>query len=118
MAHLNAHRAAVTGLLFILPFFILNVIVALRFDPFYSLLGAVPAIRNSTLLPLILLLLLPIGAYVAARPMLQKDESGKRKMLILNSIVAVTLIALFIPVFFGLGQDMYRCDILHIPNCD
>jgi hypothetical protein len=110
--------AATIGFLFAAPFVIMNFIIALRIEPFFSFIGSFPAIRNATLTPLLLLLLFPIGAYIAALPMLRQDASGKRKMIIANSIVIAILLVVFAVLFTALGEEFYRCDILNIPKCD
>ena|SRR3989344_990925 len=110
--------AATVGFLFAAPFVIMNFIIALRLEPFYSFLGSFPAIRNAMLTPLLLLLLFPVGAYIAALPMLRKDANGKQKMLVANSIVILILLVIFAVLFTGLGEEFYRCEILEIPNCD
>lgn len=66
----------------------------------------------------IVLLLIPVGAYLTARPMLHKATDGKRRFYAVNAILAMLLCLLFITVSVGLGADIYRCDILGIPNCD
>lgn len=96
------------GLLLALPFVIANFIVSLQIEPFYSFLESFPVIRNSPVLPLVLLLLFPLGAFISIR----EEKSA------LNIIVAAVLIIVFIPLFFGLAEEMYRCDILKIPDCD
>lgn len=111
---LNPSSAALNGFLFAVPFFILNFIVALRIQPLYSFLGSFPAIRATPLTPLLLLLLFPIGAYIAARPMFY----GKRKFYPLNALVAAGLLVIFWVLFTALGEELYRCDVLNIPNCD
>lgn len=112
--------AATVGFLFIIPFIIANFVVVLHIEPFYSLMGSVSFIRNSEfmLLFLILILLFPIGAFIAIRPMLHKGEDGKRKLYPLNILVAMILLLGFALLFIGFGEDIYKCDILRIPNCD
>lgn len=114
---MNPKSAAIVGFLFSLPFIIANFIVSLRIEPFYSFLEIFPDVRNSTVLPLLLTCLFPIGAFVAIKPML-KTSNGKRKFYLLNTILALIMISLFIFVFFPLLEDTYRCDVLKIPNCD
>lgn len=114
----NPKSAALIGFLFAVPFLAINFIVALHIEPFYSFLGSFPAIRATPLTPLLLLLLFPIGAFIALRPMFQKTPDGQRRFLIGNSLVALTLLAFFLVVFSALGEEFYRCEILHIPNCD
>jgi hypothetical protein len=112
------YRAAIIGFLFVVPFFVANFIVALRIEPLYSFLGSFPAIRNSTFIPLLLLLLFPIGTYIAVRPALQKGPDGKRAMHVVNIAVAAIILAIFLVLFYALGEEAYRCDVLKIPNCD
>ena len=115
----NPKSAALVGFLFALPFLTLNTIVGNRIEPFFSL------IRPDThtgpfeyVLLALVLLLIPIGGFIAARPMLQKGVDGERKYYLLNIILAAILITGGITLFVGLGSDIYRCDVLHIPNCD
>ena len=115
----NPKSAAIVGFLFALPFLILNTIVGIRIEPFYSLMR--PDNHSGPLeyvLLAVVLLLIPVGGFIAARPMLQKGANGERKFYLLNTILAAILIAGGIALFVGLGSDIYRCDVLHIPNCD
>lgn len=106
------------GILYTMPFFIINFIVSLRLEPIYSFLGSFPIVRQSTFTPLVLLLFFPVGGIVAMRPMLTKNSDGKYEIYVLNLIVAVLLFAIFVFLFSGLAKDFYTCDILNIPNCD
>lgn len=67
----NPKVAALTSLLFIVPFLLLNTIVANRIEPFFSLIrsGQHTSPQEYVLLPVVLLLL-PLGAFIAIRPML------------------------------------------------
>lgn len=39
--------------------------------------------------------------------------------IILNfKVMSIILIVIFIPIFTALVGEMYRCEILKIPNCD
>jgi hypothetical protein len=115
----NSRAAALVGLLFIVPFALLNTIVANRIEPFFSLIR--PGIHTSPLeyilLPIVLLLL-PVGAFIAIRPMLRKGADVKRKLYLVNCTLATLLVIVFVLLSVGLGSDIYRCDILQIPNCD
>ncbi len=111
-------RALFIGIIFVLPFILMNFIVALRLEPFYSFLGSFELIRNSTLTPLVLLLLFPIGAFVAVRPMLRKNADSNRHIYVANTIFAIITIIIFLVLFAALGEEAYRCDVLQIPNCD
>jgi hypothetical protein len=115
----NQSFKALIGMLFILPFVLLDLIVSRRIEPFFSILR--PGIHTSPQemgLLLTVLLLLPVGAAVAVRPMLQKGKDGKRKFLLVNAIAAGFLLLVFVLLVIGLGSEIYRCDILLIPNCD
>lgn len=115
----NPKSAAVVGFLFALPFLILNMIVGSRIEPFFSFVR--PDTHTSPfeyVLLAVVLLLIPIGGFIAARPMLQKGANGERKFYLLNMILAAFLIAGGVALFVGLGSDIYRCDVLRIPNCD
>ena len=115
---MDPHSAALVGFLFSLPFVITNFIVSSHIEPLYSFLGSFPSVRKSPFLPLALLLLFPIGAFISIRPMLYKGANGKRKIYILNTILAVILIGFFLLFFLALGEEMYRCNVLKVPNCD
>ncbi len=111
--------AALLGFLLILPFLALNAIVGNRVEPFFSLIR--PGIHTSPreyVLLLIVLLLLPVGAFIALRPMLRKGADGKRRFHLVNGVIAALLLIVFAVLSIGLGTEIYRCDILQIPNCD
>jgi hypothetical protein len=111
--------AAVTGSLFILPFVAANAMVGGRIEPFFSIIRPGPHTgAREYLLLLILVLLILIGAVVAARPMLSRGNDGRRRFYPVNAVVAALLGLGFIALSVGLGLDVYRCDVLGIPNCD
>lgn len=110
---------ALIGLLFITPFLLLNVIVANRIEPFFALIR--PDVQTSPLEYVLLsvaLLFLPAGAFIAVQPMLRAGDDGKRKLHLVNGVLAALLIAVFILLTVELGSEIYRCDILLLPNCD
>ncbi len=115
----NPKSAALMGFLFALPFVVMNTIVGSRIEPFYSLIR--PDTHTSPfeyVLLAVILLLLPVGGFIAVRPMFQKGADGKRKFYPVNIILAAILVTGFVALSIGLGSDIYRCDVLHIPNCD
>lgn len=61
---------------------------------------------------------LPVGLLVTLWPMAKKGTDGKRKAYPINIVVAIIIALMMIPTWGGLAQDIYRCDILKIPNCD
>lgn len=110
---------AVTGALFLLPFIAANAIVGNRIEPFFSLIRPGPHTgpREYALLGVVLLLIL-VGAAVAARPIVRRNANGDRRFYPVNAAVAVLLGMAFVVLSLGLGADIYRCDVLDIPNCD
>lgn len=115
----NPKSAALIGLLFIAPFVILNAIVGNRIEPFFSLIR--PGIHTGPyeyILLFIVLLLIPIGSFISIRPIFQKGAEGKRNFYLVNAIFAALLLIVFVMLFVGLGSEIYRCDVLQIPNCD
>lgn len=111
--------AAVTGSLFLLPFIAANAIVGNRIEPFFSLIrpGIHTSPREYVLLFIVLLLIL-VGAVVAAHPMLRRGDDGQRRFYPVNAALAALLCLVFVVLSVGLGSDIYRCDVLGIPNCD
>ena len=111
--------AALTGALFVLPFIAANAIVGNRIEPFFSLIRPGPHTsgREYVLLAVVLLLL-PVGAFVAVRPMLQTASDGRQHFYLANALVAAVMLAVFMLLAIGMGTDLYRCDVLEIPNCD
>ena len=115
----NRHISALMALLFTLPFLFLNAIVSNRIEPFISVIRPGPDTSMLEIgLLIIVLLLLPTGAYIAARPMFQKTADGKVKLYLVNGIIALSLLLAFILLVSGILSEFYRCDILLIPNCD
>ena len=111
--------AALTGTLFILPFVAANAIVGGRIEPFFSLIrpGVHTSAREYVMLAIVLGLI-PVGAFIAARPMFHGSVDGHRRFYPVNAVVAALMCLVFVAVSFGLGSDIYRCDVLGIPNCD
>ena len=116
---MNPRLAGILGSLFLLPFLTANAIVGGRIEPFFSLIrpGTHTSPREYVLLAVVLLLI-PVGAFLAARPMFRRGDDGSRRFYALNAILATLLCAIFVFVVVGLGSDIYRCDVLGIPNCD
>lgn len=110
---------ALIGFIFALPFIIMNLVVSLRLEPIYSFLGSIGVISASPvpLVPILVLLGL-IGAVIAAWPMFCKQGNGRRVFYPLNALIALILLAGFVLVGTVLGEEIYRCEILQIPNCD
>ena len=102
--------AALVGLGLALPFVVLNAIVVTRLEPVYSMIPAVLLYTS--------VLLIGLGAVVTAWPTLWRGPDGRRRIYVVNALLAVVLSAVFVLLVVGLGEEIYRCDILDIPNCD
>lgn len=111
--------AAFRGLLLLLPFLILNAIVANRIQPFFSWIRPGPhtSLQEVVLLGLVLLLL-PAGAWVALRPIWNNSGRMQRHVYVANLAVAALLIIAFSALSLGLGSEIYACEVLRVPNCD
>jgi hypothetical protein len=115
---MHTKSAALAGLMCLLPFVLLNMIVAKRVEPFFSIIR--PGIHTSTqeyFLLAFALLLIPLGAFISLRPV-RKTADGMRRFYLLNSVTAALLLVVFTAIAMALGPEIYRCDILQIPNCD
>jgi hypothetical protein len=105
-ANASPTRAALSGLLFALPFVTMNAIVANRIEPYFSLVRPGPHTSPREYVFLfVVLFLIPVGAFVAARPPLRKSSLpfSASPFLVLSG---------------ALGTEIYQCDIVGIPNCD
>jgi hypothetical protein len=111
--------AAATGALMAVPFLTANAIVGNRIEPFFSLIRPGPQTSGREyVLLFVVVFLLPVGAFIAARPMLRGEMTERRKIYFLNGIIAALLLVAFAMLSIGLGSEIYRCDVLQIPNCD
>jgi len=110
--------AALLGALLVLPFVALNAVVAQRIEPLFSVLR--PGVHSGPFEYVVLavvLVLLPVGAGVALLP-LRRAADGRRRFPPLNLALAVLLVGAFALISAELGQEIYRCDVLGLPNCD
>jgi heme/copper-type cytochrome/quinol oxidase subunit 3 len=101
------------GFLLSLPFFVANFIANSEIQPFYSWLDPVgPFVLG------IVLVFGFIGAAVAAAPLFKKDPGGMRRFYLLNALLALAFLTFFTVITLTLGEEIYRCHILQVPNCD
>ncbi len=111
--------SALAGVLLFLPFVCLNLIVGNRIEPFFSLIR--PGLHTSPLEVVLLaaaILLIPIGGLMALRPVGQMGADGKRTLYLLNGLLGAALLGVFVLLVVVLGMEIYRCEVLQIPNCD
>ena len=116
--HTNPIGSALLGASLALPFLIVNAIVGNQVEPFFSVIR--PRLHTSGfeyVLLAVLLLCLPAGAFIALRPILVQRQE-RRPIHLLNGVLATVMLVFFVAVCIGLGSDIYRCDVLQIPNCD
>lgn len=112
-------RTVLFGFLAILPFFILNTLIATRYEPILSLLrpdGHTSIFEQVLLFSTLLLMLM--GGIVALSPNVQMSEDGKRHLYPLNIAIGAMLIIVAVVLIYAFGTEVYRCDVLGIPNCD
>lgn len=112
--------AALAGLLSLVPFACANLIVANRLEPWFSLIRPGPhtSLREMIMIPVLLLLLLPLGAMAALHPVLRERRAGRRRWHPLNLAAAALLLAVFVLLATALGTEIYACEFQQIPNCD
>lgn len=107
-------RHLLIGLTFALPFLIANVLVAMKSELFLSLLRPFGETTNyEQILVLVLVALVGVGGLIAMWPVLRE-----RRLYAINALVGIALIAFALFAGYGLGKDVYHCDVLQIPNCD
>lgn len=107
-------RSLLIGIALALPFFLANVLVAMKAKLFLLFLR--PSGQTTgyeQILVLILIALVGVGGFVALLPILRD-----RRLYIVNALVGVVFIIFALFAGYGLGMDFYHCDILNIPNCD
>ncbi len=106
--------AALAGMACFGPFFLLNLIVVFRLEPYITWLR--PDTHSNPLewtIIAIALLLMPAGAYLALRP-----TFALNRFFWFNAFVAVILVGIFLTLSYAIGEEVYRCEVLGIPNCD
>lgn len=102
------------GLGLALPFFIANALVLMQAELFLSFLRPLGQTTGyEQVLVLALIALVGVGGVVAFLPIL-KDMH----LYAVNAAVGVALVVFALFAGYGLGIDVYHCDVLKIPNCD
>ncbi len=115
--------ASLNAFTLLLPFVLLNVIAINQIEPLYSLFkigtpGGVAANPVGYLALIVSLLLLPVGAVIAIRPMLHQAAGEVRCLYVLNGVLAAVMLMLFVFITGAFATEIYACDVLRIPNCD
>ena len=114
------HRSALAGLLLFMPVGILLSAIWLDIAVVRDLLTADGDQPNVLGMTVILggLLLLPIAFVVTLRPMLRKGPNRKRRAYAVNLLVCAVIALPMAATLLGIGEEIYRCEIRGIPNCD
>ena len=114
------HRSALVGLLLFLPIGILFASVWLDIAVVRDLLTADGDRPNVLGLTMILggLLLLPIAFVVTLWPMMRKGPNRKRRVYAVNLLVCAVISIPMTATLLSIGEEIYRCEIRGIPNCD
>ena len=111
--------AALFGGLLLFPFVAANAIIGNRIEPFFSFIR--PGVNTSPFeygLLAVVLGCMPVGAFIAARPLFEKSAHPKGRIYLVNGGIAVFMLVVFVILAATLGNEIYRCDVLRIPNCD
>ena len=115
----SPNTAALLGGLCLLPFVVANAIVANRIEPFFSFIRPGPHTSPFEYVLLAVVLgFIAVGAFIAARPLFERRAAPSPRTYILNGAVGALMLAVFLILSVGLGSEIYRCDVLRIPNCD
>ena len=118
------YRAALIAIALFLPSFILNFLAGQDnevFDRFFRAVFSPSGLRTNPLGYFVIItsiLLIPIGSIIALRPIFQKGPNEKRRIYVVNLVLGTALLLIFVFIAGGLLEEIYRCDVLRIPNCD
>jgi hypothetical protein len=114
------HRYALIGLLLFLPIAILVAAIWLDLAVVRDLLTHEDDRPNLLGWTVIVgwLLVLPLAFVLALLPMLRKGPNRKRRLYALNLLVCVVISIPIATTLYGLGEEIYRCEIRGLANCD
>ncbi len=109
----NPKSAARIGFVLTLPVILLNTIANHEIEPFFTFFkvntaGSFWDHPVGHIAVIVALLLLPAGAVIAIRPILQKGTDGKRKFYLVNVFLAVIMVALFVFISGALISEIYK----------
>ena len=111
--------AALWGGLCLLPFAAANAIVANRIEPWFSIIRPGPHTSPQEYVVLAgAIAAIAVGAFIAARPLFSRAAPSTSRLLLLNAAVGAGMLVIFLVLLFAVGGEIYRCDVLGIPNCD
>jgi hypothetical protein len=114
------HRFALVGLVLFLPIGVLFPSIWLDIAVVRDLLtldGDRPNILGWTLI-VGGLLLLPVALVVTLLPMMRREPNRERRLYAVNVLVCAVIATPIATTLYGIGEEMYRCEVRGIPNCD
>lgn len=118
------NRAALTSVLLFLPFFVLNLLVGrdiALIDTLFRSVFSLDGFRTNPLGHIVFLaviLMIPVGSVIALRSAVQQRPGETRKVYVVNLILGAVTLLFFVVLASALIMEVYRCDVLLIPNCD
>lgn len=122
---LDPMRHAAIGLVLAVPMTILLAAVILRVEPLEAAMRAAFVDENDrtnlfgNIFAFGSLVALPVALAVSLWPVIRDSaRDARRHLYIANIAVAAVILALIIPSWGALADEIYRCDIARIPNCD
>ncbi|MEY3989281.1 MAG: hypothetical protein RI985_362 [Chloroflexota bacterium] len=98
----------------VLPFLVLNTIVSQQIQP---ILGWMRPTGHTSLNELVLLGMSLMWAGYGAMRIIQPIHVSA-PWSIVRIIAGVGLFAIVLVLTYVIGEEIYRCDIIHVPNCD
>jgi hypothetical protein len=114
------HRHALAGLVLFSPIGVLFPALWLEIAAVHDLLtldGGRPNVVGWTLIGTGFLLL-PVALVVTLLPMIRRGPDDKRRLYPVNLLVCAVIAIPLAMTLYGIGDELYRCDIRGIPNCD
>jgi hypothetical protein len=114
------HRFAVAGLLLFLPVGILFPSIWLDIVVVRDLLTLDGDRPNALGWTVIVggLLLLPVAFVVTLLPMMRTEPNRRRRLYAVNLLVCAVILIPIAATLYGIGEEIYSCEIRGIPNCD
>lgn len=115
---------AAWGLALAVPIGLLLLVVALQIEPLGALLRSIltdDGVQPNALGRVYMLgglLLLPLALGVAAWPMIRRGADGRRHVHAANLAVVAVVAVLVVLTWGAFAEEVVRCDVLVIPNCD
>jgi hypothetical protein len=114
------HRFALVGLLLLVPIGLLFTSIWLDIAVVRDLLtldGDRPNVLGWTVI-LGGLLLLPVAFAITLLPMLRRGPNRRRGLYAVNLLVCAVIAIPMATTLHGIGEELYRCEIRGLPNCD